>query len=503
MLVSVDTTYGSTFDIELNLNDKVLDIKNKIENSQGIPVSMQTLTHNGEPLLNDDLDLNTRNIVANSRLLLLLDFPYEEDDNQVLQPQPTEQSLAPVQDSLGQFQDWSAMARNIFREMLDQPEQSLGRSAMMARQDLVQSEPSNTFGEDPPLPTEGFSNVFHTVQSTIPSNTFGDLLFGEDPPLPTEGFSNLLHTEQSTIPSNTFGEDLLLPTEGFSNVIHTEQSAIPSNTFGESLFGEDPPLPTEGFGNVLHTEQSTIPSNTFGEDLPLPTEGFSNVFHTEKSAIPSNTFGDLLFGEDPPLPTEGFSNVLHTEQSTLPSNTFGDTFFGEDPPLSTEDFANIKSFMSEGTTEDTLINTQQASHTEQPGRVLSSSQVVQTEKPPPMKEVINVTDSPVKKVRKFRKPPQRLRVMVLPHSPDNEPVSKVPVSVMANENVEEIRKELEKLRERNELKLPQEGYFFIHKQNVLDDDQTFLWNGVAHGDTIEVFPGYVTKDGRVNQRYRR
>ena len=373
---------------------------------------MQTLTHNGEPLLNDDLDLNTCNIVANSRLLLLLDLPYEEDDNQVLQPQPTEQSLAPVQDSLGQFQDWSAMARSIFREMLDQPEQSLGRSAMMARQDLLQSEPSST--------------------------------------------------------SNTFGEDLPLPTEGFSNVFHTAQSTIPSNTFGDLLFGDDPHLPTEGFGNVLHTEQSTIPSNTFGKNLPLPTEGFSNV--------------------------------LHTEQSTLP---FGDTFFGEDPPLSTEDFANIKSFMSEGTTEDTLMNTQQASHTEQPGRVLSSSQVVQTEKAPLMKEVINVPDSPVKKVRKFRKPPQRLRVMVLPHSPDNEPVSKVPVSVMANENVEELRKELEKLRERNELKLPQGGYFFIHKQNVLDDDQTFLWNGVAHGDTIEVFPGYVTKDGRVNQRYRR
>nr|VDD27846.1 unnamed protein product [Brassica oleracea] len=444
MLVPVDTTYGSTFDIELNLNDKVLDIKNKIENSQGIPVCMQTLTHNGEPLLNDDLDLNTCNIVANSRLLLLLDLPYEEDDNQVLQPQPTEQSLAPVQDSLGQFQDWSAMARSIFREMLDQPEQSLGRSAMMARQDLLQSEPSST--------------------------------------------------------SNTFGEDLPLPAEGFSNVFHTAQSTIPSNTFGDLLFGDDPHLPTEGFGNVLHTEQSTIPSNTFGENLPLPTESFSNVLHTEQSTIPSNTFGDLLFGEDPPLPTEGFSNVLHTEQSTLP---FGDTFFGEDPPLSTEDFANIKSFMSEGTTEDTLMNTQQASHTEQPGRVLSSSQVVQTEKAPLMKEVINVPDSPVKKVRKFRKPPQRLRVMVLPHSPDNEPVSKVPVSVMVNENVEELRKELEKLRERNELKLPQGGYFFIHKQNVLDDDQTFLWNGVAHGDTIEVFPGYVTKDGRVNQRYRR
>lgn len=111
------------------------------------------------------------------------------------------------------------------------------------------------------------------------------------------------------------------------------------------------------------------------------------------------------------------------------------------------------------------------------------------------KEVINVPDSPVKP-RRFRRPPQRLRVMVLPHSPDDEPVSKVPVSVMANENVEELRKKLEKLREGNELKLPEKGYFFIHKQNVLDDDRSFLWNHVAHGDTIEIFPGHVTKDGR-------
>ncbi|KAF8116480.1 hypothetical protein N665_0017s0037 [Sinapis alba] len=150
--------------------------------------------------------------------------------------------------------------------------------------------------------------------------------------------------------------------------------------------------------------------------------------------------------------------------------------------------------------KDIFTNTEQVFQTEQPlvpsnSTEQRSNQVVQTEKSPLMKEVINVPDSPVK-VRKFRKPPQRLRVMVLPHSPDNEPVSKVPVSVMANENVEELRKKLEKIRERNELKLPEKGYFFIHKQNVLDDERSFLWNGVAHGDTIEIFPGYVTKDGR-------
>ncbi|KAF8116482.1 hypothetical protein N665_0017s0039 [Sinapis alba] len=98
---------------------------------------------------------------------------------------------------------------------------------------------------------------------------------------------------------------------------------------------------------------------------------------------------------------------------------------------------------------------------------------------------ISLPDSHVK-LRMLRRLPQRLKVMILPHSHENEPVSKVPVSVMANENVEKLRKELEKLRERNELKL------HILKRNVLDDDRSFLWNGVAHSDTFEVFLGHVT-----------
>ncbi|KAG2330814.1 hypothetical protein Bca52824_001994 [Brassica carinata] len=91
----------------------------------------------------------------------------EDNNNHVLQP--TEQFLAPstsVQDSLGEFQDWAATASSIFREMLDQPEQSLAQSAM-ARHDrnqdlLLEREPSstsNTFGGDLPLSTELFSNT--------------------------------------------------------------------------------------------------------------------------------------------------------------------------------------------------------------------------------------------------------------------------------------------------------------------------------------------------------
>ncbi|CAH8338395.1 unnamed protein product [Eruca vesicaria subsp. sativa] len=536
MLLFVDTAYGSTFYIELNLNDKVLDIKNKIENSQGIPVSMQTLYYNGEPLLLDYLDLNTYNIVANSRLFLVL--PHQEDNNnsQVLLQPTDQQSLAPstsVQDSLGEFQDWSATARSIFRRQMldDQPEQSPAPPAMARHddknQDLLQSElpsPSDIFGEDLLLPTELFSNIqSHLLNSTTDksidnsnvfnkeqsSNTFG---FAEDPPLPTEFFSNIgsqwststtaksidnsnvFNKEQS---STTFGfpEDPPLPEEFFrnigshsastteksidnSNLFNTEQS---STTFGDLLFDEDPPLPAEVFNNIGSHSASTTEKSMDN----------SNVSHTEQST--SNTFGDLLFDEDS-LAAEFFSNIgshrpasttekksidnsnlFHTEQS---STTFEDSLFGEDPLFPAEHFADIASFMPESTTEDIFINKQPPA-----------------EKSPKMKEVINVPDSPAK-VRRFRRQPQRMRVMILPHSPDNEPVSKVPVSVVANENVEELRKELEKLRERNELKLPEKGYFFIHKQEVLDDDKSFLWNGVAHGDTIEIFPGYVTKEGR-------
>lgn len=64
---------------------------------------------------------------------------------------------------------------------------------------------------------------------------------------------------------------------------------------------------------------------------------------------------------------------------------------------------------------------------------------------------------------------------------------KIPVEVNVDDNVGELRKELAKIQQRFELNKPhQEGYFFIYKQNVMDDDRSFQWHRVDHGDTIEV-----------------
>lgn len=69
---------------------------------------------------------------------------------------------------------------------------------------------------------------------------------------------------------------------------------------------------------------------------------------------------------------------------------------------------------------------------------------------------------------------------------------KIPVEMNASDNVGELRKELQKLQQRLNFHLPSEGYFFIYKQNVMDDDRSFRWHHVTNGETVEIFNGSVT-----------
>ncbi|XP_043808243.1 ubiquitin domain-containing protein 7SL RNA1 isoform X2 [Manihot esculenta] len=83
---------------------------------------------------------------------------------------------------------------------------------------------------------------------------------------------------------------------------------------------------------------------------------------------------------------------------------------------------------------------------------------------------------------------KKLKLMVLPKCG----TKKIPIEVNASDNVGELRKELQKLNQRLHFHLPPEGYIFIYKQNVMDDDRSFKWHHVYQGDTIEIFNGSVT-----------
>ncbi|KAJ1260443.1 hypothetical protein BS78_10G232900 [Paspalum vaginatum] len=66
----------------------------------------------------------------------------------------------------------------------------------------------------------------------------------------------------------------------------------------------------------------------------------------------------------------------------------------------------------------------------------------------------------------------------------------VALEVGAMDVVRDLRKEVERLR----LPVPDGGggYFFVYKQNVMDEDRTLRWHEVINGDTIEIFNGTVT-----------
>ncbi|OAY75021.1 Polyubiquitin 9 [Ananas comosus] len=83
---------------------------------------------------------------------------------------------------------------------------------------------------------------------------------------------------------------------------------------------------------------------------------------------------------------------------------------------------------------------------------------------------------------------KKMRVMVVTKCG----TKKVAVEVNAGDNVGELRKELQRVRGSLHFHLPAEGYFFIYKQNVMDDDRSFRWHDVRHGDTIEIFNGSIT-----------
>ncbi|KAF8391488.1 hypothetical protein HHK36_023793 [Tetracentron sinense] len=69
--------------------------------------------------------------------------------------------------------------------------------------------------------------------------------------------------------------------------------------------------------------------------------------------------------------------------------------------------------------------------------------------------------------------------------------TKVPVEMKIYDKVGELKIELERLHEHIHFDLPSQ-YFFIHNNNVMDDNRTFHWHHVNDDDTIEIFPGYMT-----------
>lgn len=82
--------------------------------------------------------------------------------------------------------------------------------------------------------------------------------------------------------------------------------------------------------------------------------------------------------------------------------------------------------------------------------------------------------------------PKRLSFVV--EAPPSLNSMRIPVEMVASSTVNDLRKLL-----LNKKHLPRDDYIFIHKQELMEDNQSLHWHGVKDGDTIDAFPGYVTQ----------
>ncbi|GAB2284697.1 hypothetical protein Dimus_019149 [Dionaea muscipula] len=83
---------------------------------------------------------------------------------------------------------------------------------------------------------------------------------------------------------------------------------------------------------------------------------------------------------------------------------------------------------------------------------------------------------------------KKLKVLVMPKCG----TIKIPVEVTPSDKVQVLRNELEKLQSQYGFDLPVDGYFFIHRQSLMEERESFQWHNVRQGDIIDIFNGTVT-----------
>jgi len=183
-----------------------------------------------------------------------------------------------------------------------------------------------------------------------------------------------------------------------------------------------------------------------------------------------------------PDPNDNNDQVLQTEEQPP---IIGDLIYGEDLPLTTEVVLNIRPFCP--VQDSPVRNNDQSPPSDAAKDIIKGHQdspVRNNEQTPPsdsVKENTNIQDSPVGKII--------LTLRVMPYSGKFKAAKNLHFITYKTYRVKMLRQELVQNELRDHLDRPQDGdYFFVHKGRVLNEDQSFEWNSVAHTDIVEIVP---------------
>ncbi|CAH8364115.1 unnamed protein product [Eruca vesicaria subsp. sativa] len=368
MRVFVDTKFGPTFTFDLDRHSKVFDIKKSIENSQGIPVSMQTLYFDGFELSLDHYQLKAYRIVNNSRLLL------EVRDDHV-------------------------------NNQMQYPYAIQGFVPSMAT--------SNYYDHMPP---------FHASESFL----------NQDLRMMPPRSNQILHqTQISPVPLSHASAYF------YNQYQRTMNQLPPSHATSETFYNQD------------QRAMNQVPPSHASE------ANFYNQDQRTMNQVPPSHASEANFYNQDWLVSNDDQVFHQPEESVLESFSMDEFLERVQEPWTAQETRKMQGIWPETTGEE-VVNVQESS-----GRANKNQDLFQ--------------------------PPQKLTVTMTQY---DKPGGNFLVDVNASDNVEELRKQLEKYQ----LDLPAKGYFFMHKERVLDDGKSFSMNRVANGDTIEILPEPDIKD---------
>ncbi|XP_044460479.1 polyubiquitin 8-like [Mangifera indica] len=462
MEVIIEPERGSPFSLQIGFFDKVLEIKEKVEKYRGIPVNRQTLILNGN-VLQDERDVQYCQIFQDSHIQLLV-APDQSDKSQ-------SQSQSQLVTSGETESHFPFQCIEISMDVIIEPERGSPFSIEIGLFDRV-------------LEIKEKIQIYKGIpvqRQTLVLN--GNVLQDERDVAYVEIFQDthiqlFVAPHQSDKPQSQSQPQLVTSgkSESHSPFLRLEFSI---NVIFEPERGSPFSIEIGFFDTVLEIKEKIQKY----QGIPIQRQTLvlnGNVLQDEHDVAYCDIFQDshiqLLVAPDhsDKTPSQSQPQLVTNEQSSSSKNIH--------PPPDMDINDTILHLKKKGKiheVEPTPVNSLvvQSSGAASLGgcELKDNSEVNVNLMPPPKAAGSGGTCS------------KKLKVIVLTRCD-----KKIPVEVNASDKVEELRKELEKLQERFHFQLPEDGYFFIHKQTVMDDDMSFWWHLVRSGDTIEIFPGRVS-----------
>ncbi|XP_010422418.1 PREDICTED: uncharacterized protein LOC104707699 [Camelina sativa] len=450
---------GSSFEIEVDYKDTLLEVKQKIEKSQRIPVSKQTLLVDGIVILREDLTVKQCQIVHDSLLQLHVSSDknpnHNGDDNQMPQTEPSPAPWIPVEEYF-ERQGWPLTSEEI-KKIYSY------RSETTQEMSKIQDSPVTVVSSNK-------NQMLHQTKQSPLSNSVKETVNIQDSYVKVVSKNNNNNNSGHEVPP-------------------TKQSLQSKSVKEITTKIQNPPAKV--MKRVPKERMVVFVSLYPGEYKPGIVANVNPTDAVKKLREEIVQRGDI---QKLPLDEYFFTHkkqVLNEDQSYEWNGVKDADTIVMVPRYVIQQTSKIQdlhvTFGSSRNKNQVFHQTKQSPQSYSTKHINNSSQdsTVRVQLP-------QTKQSPAAAYSNV--PKRKIKVFVLPSSDECKGAkNKIEVDVNLTDHVKILRNVLAESQRRGDLNLPQQGYYFEREQKVMNEDESFAWNGfTGPTDVVWMVPRRVT-----------